>query len=87
MPTKINENSTRKLMFFFWTGELHNIPKLKPWGLLEVLVEKYEWDEDEARSFTDFLIPMLAFDPTKRSTAADCLQHAWLKDAKEINQS
>lgn len=54
---------------------------------MEVLVEKYEWDEEEARSFTDFLIPMLAFDPTKRAMAADCLQHAWLKDAKEINQS
>lgn len=87
IPREICLGGEKSRRYFNRRGELHNIPKLKPWGLLEVLVEKYEWDEEEARSFTDFLIPMLAFDPTKRSTAADCLQHAWLKDAKEINQS
>lgn len=87
IPREICLGGEKSRRYFNRRGELHNIPKLKPWGLLDVLVEKYEWDEEEARSFTDFLIPMLAFDPTKRATAADCLQHPWLKDAKEINQS
>lgn len=60
------------------TGELRHITKLKPWGLYEVLTEKYEWDVQEAREFSDFLLPMLAFDPNQRATAAECLQHPWL---------
>nr|XP_022295755.1 SRSF protein kinase 1-like isoform X2 [Crassostrea virginica] len=87
IPREICLGGEKSRRYFNRRGELHNIPKLKPWGLLEVLVEKYEWDEEEAQSFTDFLVPMLAFDPSKRATAADCLQHPWLKEAKEIHQS
>lgn len=59
-------------------GELRHITKLKPWGLYEVLTEKYEWEPQQAREFADFLLPMLAFDPNGRATAAECLQHPWL---------
>ena len=59
-------------------GELRNITKLKPWGLYEVLTEKYEWPPEKARGFRDFLIPMLEFDPAKRATAEDCLRHPWI---------
>lgn len=59
-------------------GELRHITKLKPWGLYDVLTEKYEWDPAEAQAFTDFLNPMLAFDPEKRAKASDCLKHPWL---------
>lgn len=65
--------------FSYWfLGELRHITKLKPWGLFEVLTEKYEWDVEEARDFAEFLHPMLAFDPEQRATAAECLQHPWL---------
>lgn len=64
--------------FFNRRGELRNILKLKPWGLFEVLVEKYEWDPEEAQGFSDFLVPMLEFDPEKRVTAGVALQHPWL---------
>lgn len=60
------------------TGDLKHITKLKPWGLLEVLVEKYEWPQEEAAGFTDFLLPMLELMPEKRATAAECLRHPWL---------
>lgn len=43
-----------------------------------MLTEKYEWDPEIAREFSDFLLPMLAFDPSERATAAECLQHPWL---------
>lgn len=59
-------------------GELRHITKLKPWGLLDVLVEKYEWSREEAQSFSSFLLPMLDLIPEKRATAAECLRHAWI---------
>ncbi|XP_035221987.1 SRSF protein kinase 2-like [Stegodyphus dumicola] len=64
--------------FFNKKGELRHITKLKPWGLYDVLTEKYEWDPVDAQAFTDFLIPMLAFDPNERAKASDCLKHPWL---------
>lgn len=59
-------------------GDLKHITKLKPWGLLGVLMDKYEWPREEAEIFADFLIPMLELLPEKRATAADCLRHPWL---------
>ncbi|XP_025106527.1 SRSF protein kinase 3-like isoform X2 [Pomacea canaliculata] len=67
--------------FFNRRGELRHITKLKPWGLVEVLTEKYEWDLQDAREFADFLLPMLEFDPERRAAAADCLNHPWLHDS------
>ncbi|KAK6318777.1 hypothetical protein J4Q44_G00099880 [Coregonus suidteri] len=64
--------------FFTKKGELRHITKLKPWGLLEVLVEKYEWSKEEAATFASFLLPMLDLVPEKRATAAECLRHAWI---------
>ncbi|XP_071961718.1 SRSF protein kinase 1-like isoform X2 [Antedon mediterranea] len=64
--------------FFNKKGELRNIKKLKPWDMYSVLREKYEWDEKESEDFVSFLLPMLEFDPTKRATAAECLQQKWL---------
>nr|XP_005995499.1 PREDICTED: SRSF protein kinase 1 isoform X2 [Latimeria chalumnae] len=64
--------------FFTKKGDLKHITKLKPWGLFEVLVEKYEWSQEEAAAFTEFLLPMLELVPEKRATAAECLRHPWL---------
>ncbi|XP_050090004.1 SRSF protein kinase 3 [Anopheles aquasalis] len=60
-------------------GVLKNISGLKPWGLVDVLIEKYEWPVEDAFEFSDFLKPMLEYDPRTRATAADCLQHPWLR--------
>uniref|UniRef100_A0A0B7B2N2 non-specific serine/threonine protein kinase n=1 Tax=Arion vulgaris TaxID=1028688 RepID=A0A0B7B2N2_9EUPU len=65
--------------FFNRRGELRHISKLKPWGMVEVLTEKYEWTDKDAQDFNDFLLPMLAFDPNERATAAECLKHPWLQ--------
>jgi len=66
--------------FFNKRGELLHIHKLKPWPLTSVLVQKYYWEPAEAQAFTDFLTPMLEFDPVKRATAEQCLRHPWLQD-------
>lgn len=63
-------------------GNLRHITKLKTWGLYNVLVEKYEWDVDEAKNFTDFLAPMLNYNPLLRATAGQCLAHSWLESVK-----
>jgi hypothetical protein len=67
--------------FFNKRGELRHITKLKPWGLYDVLVEKYEWDPEVAQSFADWLLPMLQFDTAERATAEECLRHSFLQDA------
>ena len=66
--------------FILFLGELRHITKLKPWGLHDVLLEKYEWDSETALSFSDWLCPMLAFDTAERATAEECLMHPFLQD-------
>merc|ERR1711963_883744 len=66
--------------FFNKKGELRHITKLKPWGLYEVLTEKYEWDPETAQGFADWLLPTLAFDSDGRATAQECLAHPFLAD-------
>lgn len=79
IPRQIVFRGTYPTYTFNRNGELRNITGLKPWGLMDVLVEKYEWSKREAEAFTAFLKPMLEFDPAKRATAAECLQHEWLR--------
>uniref|UniRef100_A0A8C1K4T2 non-specific serine/threonine protein kinase n=1 Tax=Cyprinus carpio TaxID=7962 RepID=A0A8C1K4T2_CYPCA len=78
VPRKLILTGKYSKEFFSKKGDLKHITKLKPWGLLEVLMDKYEWPREEAEIFTDFLLPMLELLPEKRATAADCLRHPWL---------
>lgn len=43
-----------------------------------MLVEKYDFSEQDATEMASFLCPLLDFVPEKRPTAAQCLQHSWL---------
>lgn len=79
IPKKIIAAGSLSNCVFNKKGDLRHITGLKPWGLEEVLVEKYEWRFDEAAAFAEFLRPMLAFEPSQRATAAECLEHPWLK--------
>ncbi|KAK2898206.1 SRSF protein kinase 3 isoform X2 [Channa argus] len=65
--------------YFNRKGDLRHISNLKPWGLFEVLLEKYEWPLDQAAQFSDFLLTMLELEPERRAVAAQCLQHPWLQ--------
>nr|XP_039263595.1 SRSF protein kinase 3-like isoform X2 [Styela clava] len=67
--------------FFTKRGELRHIHKLKMWPLPDVLVEKYEWPEEEALEFASFLLPMLEVIPDRRASAAQCLEHPWLNSS------
>lgn len=78
IPRKLVMNGKYSKEFFTKKGDLRHITKLKPWGLQDVLVEKYEWHREEAQNFSDFLLPMLDLIPEKRATAAECLRHSWI---------
>uniref|UniRef100_A0A4W4EZ36 non-specific serine/threonine protein kinase n=1 Tax=Electrophorus electricus TaxID=8005 RepID=A0A4W4EZ36_ELEEL len=78
VPCKLIMTGKYSKDFFTKKGDLKHITKLKPWGLLEVLLDKYEWSQEDAEAFTDFLLPMLELVPEKRATAAECLHHPWL---------
>lgn len=79
IPKHVIDEGKQSPQFFNKRGELRNINSLKPWLLYDVLREKYKWSEDDAKAFTDFLLPMLEFDKNIRATASKCLQHPWLK--------
>lgn len=64
--------------YFDRRGDLRRVGPLRPWGLYEVLVEKYHFLLEEASLFSDFLSHMLKFQPERRATAARCLAHPWL---------
>ncbi|CAG9088241.1 SRSF protein kinase 3 [Plutella xylostella] len=83
IPKRIAASGKYSKVFFNKKGELRNITGLKPWGLVSVLTEKYEWNQKDAEEFADFLKPMLDFDPNRRATAYECLQHPWLKPAAQ----
>lgn len=70
--------SVLKVFWSFSPGHLRHISKLKPWGLFEILLDKYEWPREEALQFSSFLLTMLELLPEKRATAAQCLNHPWI---------
>ena len=55
------------------------IKDLKFWKLKDVLVEKYRKDKNEAKVFADFLEKCMAFNPDRRATAKQCLDHPFLR--------
>ncbi|KAM9828240.1 SRSF protein kinase 3-like isoform X5 [Syngnathus typhle] len=65
--------------YFNRQGDLRHIASLKRWALFEILLEKYEWPLEQAAQFSGFLSGMLELEPEHRATAAECLQHAWLR--------
>lgn len=61
--------------------ELKRIQKLKPWGLRDVLIEKYKFSYNDAVEITEFLLPMLAIKPEARADAGGMINHPWLSDS------
>mmetsp|Transcript_23361 Transcript_23361/g.75951 ORF Transcript_23361/g.75951 Transcript_23361/m.75951 type:complete len:535 (-) Transcript_23361:1560-3164(-) len=79
MPPHLALRGTRSPQFMDEEGKLKRIKSLKFWALEDVLVEKYGMDREEANEVSSFFLPMLRFDPKERSTAAEMLEHPWLK--------
>lgn len=81
MPKALTGCARGTKEFFTRKGELKRIKSLKYWDLEQVLIEKYRFAVRDAKSLASFLEPMLRYDPARRATAAESLQHPWLLDA------
>ncbi|KAI3461346.1 hypothetical protein Pfo_018009 [Paulownia fortunei] len=78
MPRKVALGGRYSREFFNRFGDLRHIRRLRFWPLNKVLVEKYEFCEQDASEIADFLGQILDFVPEKRLTAAQCLNHPWI---------
>uniref|UniRef100_A0A8C7XQC7 non-specific serine/threonine protein kinase n=1 Tax=Oryzias sinensis TaxID=183150 RepID=A0A8C7XQC7_9TELE len=78
LPSQFVQSGRHSKQYFNRKGQLRHISKLKPWSLLEILLDKYEWRREEGVQFASFLLPMLELLPQKRATASQCLKHPWL---------
>ncbi|KAF7121384.1 hypothetical protein RHSIM_Rhsim13G0103400 [Rhododendron simsii] len=78
MPRKIALGGRYSREFFNRYGDLRHIRRLRFWPMNKVLMEKYEFSEQDAKDLADFLVPILDFVPEKRPTAAQCLIHPWI---------
>ncbi|KAK7839759.1 serine/threonine-protein kinase spk-1 [Quercus suber] len=78
MPRKIALGGRYSRDFFNRYGDLRHIRRLRFWPLNKVLVEKYDFSEQDAADMTNFLVPILDFVPEMRPTAGQCLLHPWI---------
>eukprot|EP01119_Soliformovum_irregulare_P011093 TRINITY_DN2756_c0_g1_i1.p1 TRINITY_DN2756_c0_g1~~TRINITY_DN2756_c0_g1_i1.p1 ORF type:complete len:583 (-),score=144.95 TRINITY_DN2756_c0_g1_i1:94-1782(-) len=81
MPKMFTFDGKHSKDYFNKKGELRYIRSLNMWSLPEILMEKYHWEESDAKEMSDFLHQMLKYQPDKRATAKQCLDHPWVKDA------
>ena len=51
---------------------------LRFWDVAHLLMEKYDFTQEDADGLSNFLLPMLAFDPKERATARACADHPWV---------
>ncbi|CAJ1429410.1 unnamed protein product [Effrenium voratum] len=65
--------------FFNNSGKLKHIKNLKMWPLYGVLSEKYKLSPEDAQEMTDFLMPMLSWQPAMRRSATEALKHPWVQ--------
>ncbi|EPS58946.1 hypothetical protein M569_15866 [Genlisea aurea] len=78
IPRKVATGGARSKDYFDRYGDLKRIRRLKHGSLGRALTDKYKFSEADAREFAEFLQPILDFDPEKRPSAEQCLQHPWL---------
>ncbi|EPY49498.1 CMGC/SRPK protein kinase Dsk1 [Schizosaccharomyces cryophilus OY26] len=66
-------------------GELRNIHRLKYWPLKDVLEQKYHFSSSFSQEISDFLLPLLSFDPVKRVNAGYMSNSPWLHNVADPN--
>ncbi|CAM8894736.1 unnamed protein product [Rhodiola kirilowii] len=84
MPRKIALGGRYSRDLFNRYGELRHIRRLRFWPLRKVLIEKYEFNEQDADDMVSFLVPILDFVPEKRPSAAQCLLHPWIAGGPRV---
>lgn len=46
--------------------------------LKNLLIQKYDFTDEDAEGFSNYLLPMLEFSPAERTTARASAEHAWV---------
>ena len=85
MPKNFALSGSHSKRYFDSTGHLRKIRGLNYWPLIRVLVEKYRFKRSEAEPWADFLMQTFTWDPEKRATAQQLLEHPWLKMEKNYD--
>lgn len=79
MPKSFALSGKHSRDFFNKNGQLIRIKDLRETSIAEALLEEREdLDEIEAYKIESFLLPMLEYDPDKRISAREALEHEWL---------
>lgn len=86
MPRKIALGGRNSRDYINRHGDLRHIRRLRYWPLDRVLIEKYDYPQQDALALCDFLLPLLDFVPEKRPTAGQCLSHPWLNVGLHLHE-
>ncbi|CAK9320131.1 unnamed protein product [Citrullus colocynthis] len=84
MPRKIAFGGCYSRDFFNRYGNLRHIRRLRFWPLNKVLMEKYDFNEQDANQMAEFLVPILDFVPDNRPSAGQCLLHPWMNTGPRL---
>ena len=71
--------------YFNKDGKLKRINNIQYLSLEDLLIKKYHFKKFEAKTFANFIKPMLEYYPEKRATARQMLKHPWLKMSANFN--
>ena len=80
IPRKIYLSGTMSKLYFDKNGNLRNIPNINIIDMKDVLINKYDFDEDYAQRLKSFIMPMFNFCKIQRAKAEDMLKHNWIRE-------
>lgn len=86
IPKKFALSGKYSKKFFDKKGNLKHIKQLKFWPIEEVLHEKYHFSREDAEDISNFMLPLLEFDPRERATAFEVIKSDWLR-AKKVKKT
>ncbi|MES1921896.1 hypothetical protein MHBO_003426 [Bonamia ostreae] len=79
MPMDFIKNGGFPKKFFKPNGKLKIIAQIDEWKLEDVFREEFGFDRITVQKLTDFILPMLQLDPKDRISAAEALNHPFLR--------
>lgn len=84
LPAHLCHKRGSKQKMFNERGSLLHISELNFWSLRDVFREKYKIPVQDSDAMTNFLLPMLYFDPTRRASAKEQLNHSFVNEPETL---